>query len=102
MLISKNLPPVSARPYTQAVNLQDIDQEILLQSVLDSNRTQRQQDLEALARLLKGEMDRRSLETEESLRYVIAHQIQSQQELDDLYQRVQMISYPAPLPSQMQ
>ncbi|MCZ6641451.1 MAG: zf-HC2 domain-containing protein, partial [Gammaproteobacteria bacterium] len=82
------LPPVSAPPYTQAVNLQDIDQEILMQTVLDSNRAQRRQDLEAIARLLKGEMDRRSLETEESLRYVIAHQIQSQQELDDLYQRV--------------
>ena len=96
------LPPTSAPPYTQALMLPAIDQEYLVQAVLDSSRTQYQQDLESLVRLLKGEMDRRSLETEESFRYVIAHQIQSQRELDDLYQRVQKISYPAPLPSQMQ
>ncbi len=73
-----------------------------MQRALDTNRTQRQQELEVLVRLLKGEMDRRSLETEESLRYVIAHQIQGQRELDDLYERVQKISYPAPLPRQIQ
>ena len=37
-----------------------------------------------LSQLLKAEMDRRSLETEESLRYVIAHQVQEQAELDEL------------------
>ena len=45
-------------------------------------------------RLLKAEMDRRSLETAESLRYVITHQIQEQRELDDLSLRIRQISQP--------
>ncbi|MFB3105220.1 MAG: anti-sigma factor [Pseudomonadales bacterium] len=96
------LPPTSAPPNSELVSLQNLDQRNLMQTALDTNRAQRQQELEVLVRLLKGEMDRRSLETEESLRYVIAHQIQGQRELDDLYERVQKISYPEPLPRQIQ
>ncbi len=100
------LPPGSAATYTspltEAVDLPGLDQGNLMQTALDTNTAQRKRELEALVRLLKGEMDRRSLETEESLRYVIAHQIQGQRELDDLYQRVQKISYPTPQQGQVQ
>ncbi len=57
------------------------------------NRMQRQEELQALVRLLRSEMDRRTDETEESLRYVIAHQIQGQREINDLYDRLQQINY---------
>ncbi|TDJ33592.1 MAG: hypothetical protein E2O61_12050 [Gammaproteobacteria bacterium] len=96
------LPPASAPLSTELVSLQDLEQRNLMQTALDTNRAQRQQELEALVRLLKGEMDRRSLETEESLRYVIRYQLQSQRDLDDLYERMQKISYPAALPRQIQ
>ncbi len=96
------LPPASTPPSTELVSLQDLEQRNLMQTALDTNRAQRQQELEALVRLLKGEMDRRSLETEESLRYVIRYQLQSQRDLDDLYERMQKISYPAALPRQIQ
>lgn len=96
------LPPASTPASTELVSLQDLEQRNLMQTALDTNRAQRQQELEALVRLLKGEMDRRSLETEESLRYVIRYQLQSQRDLDDLYERMQKISYPAALPRQIQ
>lgn len=96
------LPPASTPLSTELVSLQDLEQRNLMQTALDTNRAQRQQELEALVRLLKGEMDRRSLETEESLRYVIRYQLQSQRDLDDLYERMQKISYPAALPRQIQ
>ncbi|MDH3644532.1 MAG: zf-HC2 domain-containing protein [Gammaproteobacteria bacterium] len=72
------------------------DTQPVLEHLRASSRDQRQQEMEALVRLLKAEMDRRSLETEESLRYVIAHQIQGQRELDDLSRQVQQINYPVP------
>ncbi len=75
---------------TQPVSFPDEAREsLLVQNVLESSRSQRQKELEALVKLLKAEMDRRSLETEESLRYVIAHQVQEQQELDELRRKVQ-------------
>jgi hypothetical protein len=58
-----------------------------------NNRMQRQEELQALVRLLRSEMDRCTEETEESLRYVIAHQIQEQREINDLYDRLQQINY---------
>ncbi len=66
----------------------------LVQNVLDSARQQRQQELAALMTVMKAEMDRRTLETEESLRYVISHQMQGQQEIDDLQRRLQRVSFP--------
>lgn len=66
----------------------------LVQNVLDSARQQRQQELAALMTVMKAEMDRRTLETEESLRYVITHQMQGQQEIDDLQRRLQRVSFP--------
>lgn len=67
-----------------------------LESLMLDNRSQRQAELRALVRLLRLEMDRRSEETEESLRYVIAHQLQGQREIDDLYDRLQQINYKGP------
>jgi hypothetical protein len=69
------------------------DQTLLIQALQQANRDQRERELQSLATLLKAEMDRRTLETEQSLRYVIAHQIQGQQDLDELYQRVDRIDY---------
>jgi anti-sigma factor RsiW len=59
-------------------------------------RIERQQELQTLVRLVMSEMDRRSQETEENLRYVITHQIQGQRDIDDLYQQVREISYQPP------
>lgn len=61
-------------------------------ALMTSNRLERQQELQALVALLTAEMDRRNEETEESLRYVIAHQIQGQREIDDLYQYIRKVS----------
>lgn len=69
--------PVAEVPPAAAVN-----------ELLAASRQERQQDMKALTALLKAEMDRRSLETEESLKYVISHQIQSQRELDALRDRL--------------
>jgi hypothetical protein len=61
-------------------------------AAFSSNRMERQQELQALVQILRTEMDRRNEETEESLRYVIAHQIQGQREIDDLYQYIRKVS----------
>jgi len=63
-----------------------------LDTALNNNRQERQQELQALVALMRAEMDRRSEETEESLRYVIAHQIQGQREIDDLYRYIRKVS----------
>ncbi len=60
------------------------------------SRIERQEELQTLVRLVMSEMDRRSRETEENLRYVITHQIQGQRDIDDLYQQVREISYHPP------
>jgi len=53
-----------------------------VEQLLAATRAEREQELEALTTLIKAEMDRRSLETEQSLKYVISHQIQRQRPLD--------------------
>jgi hypothetical protein len=67
-----------------------------IDALLTSNRLERQQELQALVQLLTAEMDRRNEETEESLRYVIAHQLQGQREIDDLYQYLRKASFNNP------
>ncbi len=67
-----------------------------LESLMLDNRSQRQEELQALVRLMRLEMDRRSEETEESLRYVITGQLQGQRDIDDLYDRLQQINYQVP------
>jgi hypothetical protein len=58
------------------------------EALLATSRRERQQEMEALTALLKAEMDRRSLETEQSLKYIISHQIQSQRELESMRGRL--------------
>jgi len=58
------------------------------EALLAASRRERRQEMEALTALLKAEMDRRSLETEESLKYIISHQIQSQRELEAMRGRL--------------
>ena len=67
----------------------EAQQAALVQSVLESSQEQRAQEIQALLKVLKAEMDKRSIATEESLRYIISHQIQGQQELDELYRQVE-------------
>ena len=74
-------------------NRRDVDQTLMLQTMLEATQSQRQQELEALVKLLKAEMDRQALQTEESLRYLVTHQIDDQERLDQLAARVQAISY---------
>lgn len=52
------------------------------QALLAASRRERQQEMAALTALLKAELDRQEAQTEESLKYLISHQIQSQRELD--------------------
>ena len=61
----------------------------MVKSVMDGSRKQRQEELQALLKMLKAEMDRRSIETEESLRFVITNQLHGQEELDELYKQVE-------------
>ena len=70
-----------------------VDQSLLLQTILETNRTQRQQEMEALVKVLKAEIDRKSLETDESLRYVISHQLQEQERVDQLARDLLEINY---------
>ena len=93
--VSGNVP--TALQLTDQLNefesRQTVSQSLLAESLLEMTRQQREKELAALVRLLKAEMDRRELATEDSLRYIIAHQIQGQQELDNLSDQVQRISY---------
>jgi len=79
----------SATNYEALPPLPQATQAAMVQSVMDSSREQRQHELQALLKILKAEMDRRSIETEESLRFVISNQLQGQQELDELYRQVE-------------
>lgn len=80
-----------ATDYSSLPPLPQATQAAMVESVMEGSREQRQEELQALLKILKAEMDRRSIETEESMRYIISHQIQGQQELDDLYQQVEAL-----------
>ena len=71
--------------------LPQAQQAAMVEKVMEGSREQRQDELQALLKILKAEMDRRSIETEESLRYVISHQLQGQEEMDALYQQVEAL-----------
>ena len=81
--------PAGAAQYQDLPVLPQATQAAMVESVMEGSRAQRKEELQALLKILKAEMDRRSIETEESLRYIISHQIQGQQELDDLYTQVE-------------
>lgn len=57
-------------------------------AAIAASRRERQQEMEALTTLIKAELDRQELETEQSLKYIIAHQIQSQRDLEDMRGRL--------------
>lgn len=59
------------------------------EQLLAASRQERQREMEALAALLKAEMDRRHLDTEESLKYIISHQIQSQRQIEAMRGQLQ-------------
>lgn len=71
--------------------LPQAQQAAMVEKVMEGSREQRQDELQALLKILKAEMDRRSIETEESLRYVISHQLQGQEEMDELYRQVEAL-----------
>lgn len=71
----------------------EVDRSLLLEAVLVANDDRRQRELEALVRVLKAQMDRQALETNESLRYVVAHQLQEQERLDELARHMREASY---------
>ena len=67
---------------------QEVDRTLLLQAAVEATRTQREQELAALATVLTAEMDRRALATDENLRYLVTDQFRNSRRLDDLVQRV--------------
>lgn len=80
---------INATDYQNLPVLPQATQAAMVEQVMANSREQRQEELQALLKILKSEMDKRSIETEESLRFIISHQIQGQQELDDLYAQVE-------------
>ena len=54
-------------------------------------KNKRASEIQALLTVLKAEMDKRSIATEASMRYIITHQIQGQQEVDELYRQVEAL-----------
>ena len=70
----------------------EVDQSLIVQAVMVANEDRRQRELDALARLLKAEMDRQALETDQSLRYVVAHQLREQERMDQLVRQVRLFS----------
>ena len=89
-----------ATDYSSLPPLPQATQAAMVESVMEGSREQRQEELQALLQILKAEMDRRSIETEESMRYIISHQIQGQQELDDLYRQVEELMASGDAPTQ--
>ncbi len=91
--LNGTLPTSGTTPadYDDLPRLPKATEAAVVQSVLDSSRDERGAEIQALLKVLKAEMDKRSIETEESLRYIITHQIQGQQEVDELYQRVEAL-----------
>lgn len=65
----------------------------LVEAMLTAHDTQRREEIEALAVLLLGVIDRQATVTEDSLRYVITQQLADQQRLDHLAERFEWASY---------
>ena len=66
----------------------------LIEALTAANQAQREQELATLAAMLKREMDRRAFETEDSLRYIVSHQMRGERRLNDLLQRVGGLDQP--------
>jgi len=65
----------------------------MVEAKLAAHDTQRREEIEALAVLLLGVIDRQATVTEDSLRYVITQQLAEQRRLDHLAERVELASY---------
>ena len=65
----------------------------MVEAMLTAHDTQRREEIEALAVLLLGVIDRQATVTEDSLRYVITQQLADQRRLDHLAQRFELASY---------
>ena len=96
------LPSNGTASYETLPELPQAQKAAVVDSVLESSREQRQEELNALLEYLTAEMNRRSIETEESMRFIISSQIQGQQELDELYQRLEALLAESESPAQGQ
>jgi hypothetical protein len=98
--VTPTVTPTAAIPtvpqYLQQASFDDPVETAFAQSLLETGRQQRQEELTTLMKVLTAEMNKRSLETEESLRYIISYQIQEQQDFDELYEQVQDIANTEP------
>ena len=65
----------------------------MVEAMLAAHDTQRREEIEALAVLLLGVIDRQASVTEDSLRYVITQQMADQKRLDHLAERFEWASY---------
>jgi hypothetical protein len=69
----------------QKLNSQQITtNQLLLRTVLDTSRQERREDLGNMFVLWEEAQDQRAMSTEESLRYLIASQVQDRREIRDL------------------
>ena len=65
----------------------------MVEAMLAAHDTQRREEIEALAVLLLGVIDRQASVTEDSLRYVITQQLADQKRLDNLAEHVEWATY---------
>jgi hypothetical protein len=65
----------------------------MARGMLASSREARLQELQALSALFAAEMDRRSRETDDSLRYLLEYQLRDQQEIERLSEDLLQIRY---------
>ncbi|MDE0177019.1 MAG: zf-HC2 domain-containing protein [Gammaproteobacteria bacterium] len=65
----------------------------MVEAMLAAHDTQRHEEIEALAVLLLGVIDRQATVTEDSLRYVITQQLADQRRLDNLAEHVEWATY---------
>ena len=64
-------------------------QTMLVKQVMENSQAERAEEIQSILNILKAELDARERATEESLRYIITHQVRGQQELEALYQQVE-------------
>jgi hypothetical protein len=69
------------------------DQEIIARGLVTSTREVRLQELQALSAMFAAEMDRRSRETDDSLRYLVEYQLRDQDEIERLSRDLMQIRY---------
>ncbi len=72
--------------------LPQAQQAAFVDTVLQTSREQRQEEFSALLEYITAEMNRRSIETEDSMRFILSSQIEGQKELDQLYQQIENLA----------